>query len=72
MRIIWTSTNILLSLDENLKGVDECNALVLPATKTKKKDVEKRVPKKQPLTKKQKKHLQKVLEVKKKKAQVKT
>nr|XP_023692862.1 probable ATP-dependent RNA helicase DHX37 [Paramormyrops kingsleyae] len=55
--------------DENLKGVDECNALVLPATKTKKKDVEKHVPKKQPLTKKQKKHLQKVLEVKKKKAQ---
>ncbi|XP_048852390.1 probable ATP-dependent RNA helicase DHX37 isoform X2 [Brienomyrus brachyistius] len=56
--------------DEILKGVNECNALVLPATKTKKKkDVEKHVPKKQPLTKKQKKHLQKVLEVKKKKAQ---
>ncbi|MFT7805018.1 putative ATP-dependent RNA helicase DHX37 [Arapaima gigas] len=53
-----------------LKGVDESNALVLPASKAKKeKVVKKHVPKKQPLTKKQKKQLQKVLEVKQKKAQ---
>ncbi|KAJ8414086.1 hypothetical protein AAFF_G00066840 [Aldrovandia affinis] len=55
---------------DTLKGVDESNALVLPATKTKKKKgIEKRVPKKPPLTKKQKKHLQNVLEQKEKKAQ---
>uniref|UniRef100_A0A8C7GWP7 RNA helicase n=1 Tax=Oncorhynchus kisutch TaxID=8019 RepID=A0A8C7GWP7_ONCKI len=53
----------------NLKGVDESNALVLPATKPKKKrGIEKALTKKQPLTKKQRKHLQKVLEVKEKKA----
>lgn len=53
----------------NLKGVDESNALVLPATKAKKKrGIEKSLTKKQPLTKKQRKHLQKVLEVKEKKA----
>lgn len=55
----------------NLKGVDESNALVLPATRAKKtKGVEKPVPKKQPLTKKQRKQLQKVLELKEKKAHV--
>ncbi|KAG9354555.1 hypothetical protein JZ751_001267 [Albula glossodonta] len=54
---------------ETLKGVDESNALVLPSSKTKKKVIERQIPKKQPLTKKQKKHLQKVLELKEKKAQ---
>uniref|UniRef100_A0A8C8D259 RNA helicase n=1 Tax=Oncorhynchus tshawytscha TaxID=74940 RepID=A0A8C8D259_ONCTS len=50
-------------------GVDKSNALVLPATKPKKKrGIEKALTKKQPLTKKQRKHLQKVLEVKEKKA----
>ncbi|CAB1322107.1 unnamed protein product [Coregonus sp. 'balchen'] len=54
----------------NLKGLDESNALVLPSTKAKKKTrgIEKALTKKQPLTKKQRKHLQKVLEVKEKKA----
>uniref|UniRef100_A0A6Q2ZP66 RNA helicase n=1 Tax=Esox lucius TaxID=8010 RepID=A0A6Q2ZP66_ESOLU len=53
----------------NLKGLDESNALVLPATKTKKKkSIEKAVPNKRPLTKKQRKNLLKVLEVKEKKA----
>uniref|UniRef100_A0A6Q2YPQ7 RNA helicase n=1 Tax=Esox lucius TaxID=8010 RepID=A0A6Q2YPQ7_ESOLU len=50
-------------------GLDESNALVLPATKTKKKkSIEKAVPNKRPLTKKQRKNLLKVLEVKEKKA----
>ncbi|KAK3540558.1 hypothetical protein QTP70_034306 [Hemibagrus guttatus] len=51
-----------------LKGVDESNTLVLPGTRTKKKKVEQPVPKKKPLTKKQKKTLQKVLEQKEKKS----
>uniref|UniRef100_A0A672P3L7 RNA helicase n=1 Tax=Sinocyclocheilus grahami TaxID=75366 RepID=A0A672P3L7_SINGR len=51
-----------------LKGVDDCNALVLPATKTKKQKVEHPVAKKKALTKKQKKNLEKVLELKEKKA----
>ncbi|XP_016356454.1 putative ATP-dependent RNA helicase DHX37 [Sinocyclocheilus anshuiensis] len=51
-----------------LKGVDGCNALVLPATKTKKQKVEHPVAKKKALTKKQKKNLEKVLELKEKKA----
>ncbi|XP_060787759.1 probable ATP-dependent RNA helicase DHX37 isoform X2 [Neoarius graeffei] len=51
-----------------LKGVDESNTLVLPGTKAKKKKVEQPVLKKKPLTKKQRKNLQKVLEQKKKKA----
>ncbi|KAM6965386.1 putative ATP-dependent RNA helicase DHX37 [Aplochiton taeniatus] len=59
----------LKDVDACLKGVDESNALVLPATRAKKKKgIEKSVPKKKPLTKKQKKQLQKVLEVKDKKA----
>lgn len=53
-----------------LKGVDDCNALVLPATKTKKQKVEHPVPKKKALTKKQRKNLEKVLELKEKKAHV--
>lgn len=55
--------------EAKLKGVDESNALVLPATKAKKKkDLQKPVPKKLPLTKKQRKNLQKVLDLKEKKA----
>lgn len=53
-----------------LKGVDDANALVLPATKTKKQKVEHHVNKKKPLTKKQRKNLEKVLEQKEKKAHV--
>lgn len=54
-----------------LKGVDESNALVLPANKTKKKKASvTSVSTKRPLTKKQRKELQKVLERKEKKAQV--
>lgn len=54
-----------------LKGVDESNALVLPANKSKNKTASlTRTSKKKPLTKKQKKELQKVLERKEKKAQV--
>uniref|UniRef100_A0A8C9VCF6 RNA helicase n=1 Tax=Scleropages formosus TaxID=113540 RepID=A0A8C9VCF6_SCLFO len=66
------SSDVVVEVQDagTLKGVDESNALVLPATKaTKMKAVEKQVPKKQPLTKKQKKQLQKVLELKQKKAQ---
>ncbi|KAA0714412.1 putative ATP-dependent RNA helicase DHX37 [Triplophysa tibetana] len=51
-----------------LKGFDDANALVLPATKTKKQKVEHHVNKKKPLTKKQRKNLEKVLEQKEKKA----
>ena len=54
-----------------LKGVDESNALVLPANKAKKKKVSVTTfSTKKPLTKKQKKELEKVLERKEKKAQV--
>lgn len=52
------------------KGVDDCNALVLPATKTKKQKVEHPVAKKKALTQKQRKNLEKVLEQKEKKTQV--
>ncbi|XP_030624373.1 putative ATP-dependent RNA helicase DHX37 isoform X3 [Chanos chanos] len=64
-------SEVVIELNDGdvLKGVDESNALVLPSSKTKKEKVEKPVPKKQPLTKKQRKNLQKVLEVKEKKAQ---
>ncbi|XP_075889419.1 putative ATP-dependent RNA helicase DHX37 isoform X2 [Nelusetta ayraudi] len=56
--------------DGRLKGVDESNALVLPSSKAKtKKDSVKPVSTKKPLTKKQRKELQKVLERKEKKAQ---
>ncbi|XP_066499844.1 probable ATP-dependent RNA helicase DHX37 [Hoplias malabaricus] len=55
--------------DSALKGVDESNALVLPSTKSKKqKKVEHPVCKKKPLTKKQRKNLEKVLEHKDKKS----
>lgn len=53
-----------------LKGIDECNALVLSATKTKKQKVEHSVAKKRALTKKQRKNLEKVLEQKEKKTHV--
>lgn len=71
----WCLVNVcglLLSEGDSLKGVDESNALVLPATKPKKtkKIQERSGPKKLPLTKKQKKLLQKVLEQKEKKSQV--
>lgn len=57
--------------DGRLKGVDESNTLVLPSSKAKKKkDSVKPVSTKKPLTKKQRKELQKVLERKEKKAQV--
>ncbi|KAM4615931.1 putative ATP-dependent RNA helicase DHX37 [Polymixia lowei] len=65
-------TDVVVELEDGakLKGVDECNALVLPSKKDKKKKgIEKPLSKKQPLTKKQKKQLQKVLELKEKKAQ---
>lgn len=53
-----------------LKGVDKSNALILPSSKTKKKkDALTPISTKKPLTKKQRKELQKVLERKQKKAQ---
>ncbi|KFV76813.1 putative ATP-dependent RNA helicase DHX37, partial [Struthio camelus australis] len=59
-----------LSDEATLKGVDGSNALVLPAKKAKKKKVTSLVqPQKKPLSKKQKKNLQKVLEQKEKKKQ---
>ncbi|XP_051950841.1 probable ATP-dependent RNA helicase DHX37 [Xyrauchen texanus] len=51
-----------------LKGVDDCNVLVLPSAKIKKQKIEHPVPKKKALTKKQRKNLEKVLEQKEKKA----
>ncbi|XP_042276744.1 probable ATP-dependent RNA helicase DHX37 isoform X2 [Thunnus maccoyii] len=65
-------TEIVLELKDGarLKGVDESNALVLPANKAKKKKPSVTpVSTKKPLTKKQRKELQKVLERKEKKAQ---
>uniref|UniRef100_A0A7N9ANV4 RNA helicase n=1 Tax=Mastacembelus armatus TaxID=205130 RepID=A0A7N9ANV4_9TELE len=70
-----TATEIVVELQgkdftEYLKGVDGSNALVLPASKAKKKKVcVTPVPRKKPLTKKQRKELQKVLERKEKKVQ---
>ncbi|KAM3611065.1 uncharacterized protein V6R79_012970 [Siganus canaliculatus] len=59
-----------LTDEDKLKGVDESNALVLPAIKAKKKKILLAPSsKKRPLTKKQRKELQKVLERKEKKAQ---
>ncbi|MEQ2199974.1 ATP-dependent RNA helicase dhx37 [Xenoophorus captivus] len=57
-----------------MKGVDDSNVLVLPASKKKKKeeDFKQHVSSKKPLTKKRKKELQKVLERKEKKAQKET
>uniref|UniRef100_A0A3Q3ESN7 Activating signal cointegrator 1 complex subunit 3 n=1 Tax=Kryptolebias marmoratus TaxID=37003 RepID=A0A3Q3ESN7_KRYMA len=67
-------TDVVVELQDGaqLKGVDESNALVLPATKSKKtKDFSQSAvsTNKKPLTKKQRKELQKVLERKEKKAQ---
>ncbi|XP_070759651.1 probable ATP-dependent RNA helicase DHX37 [Enoplosus armatus] len=65
-------TEVVVELQDGgrLKGVDESNALVLPANKaTKKKLSVTPVSSKKPLTKKQRKELQKVLERKEKKAQ---
>ncbi|KAF1389379.1 hypothetical protein PFLUV_G00072830 [Perca fluviatilis] len=65
-------TNIVVELQDGarLKGVDQSNALVLPANKAKKKKASVTpVSSKKPLTKKQRKELQKVLERKEKKAQ---
>ncbi|XP_041793874.1 probable ATP-dependent RNA helicase DHX37 [Chelmon rostratus] len=65
-------TDIVVELQDGrrLKGVDESNALVLPANKEKKKKASvTHVSTKKPLTKKQRKELQKVLERKEKKAQ---
>ena len=65
---LWT----LFSSDvDRLKGVDESNALVLPANKAKKKKAwVTPVSTKKPLTKKQRKELQTVLERKEKKVRV--
>ncbi|KAK7934439.1 hypothetical protein WMY93_005335 [Mugilogobius chulae] len=65
-------TDIVLELQDGarLKGVDESNALVLPSNKDKKKkETSTQISSKRPLTKKQRKELQKVLERKEKKAQ---
>ncbi|XP_056275402.1 probable ATP-dependent RNA helicase DHX37 isoform X2 [Pseudoliparis swirei] len=65
-------TSVVVELQDGarLKGVDQSNALVLPAKKAnKKKAPVTHVSKKKPLTKKQRKELQKVLERKDKKAQ---
>lgn len=65
-------TEVVVELQDGdrLKGVDESNALVLPASKVKKKKSNvNTVTSKKPLTKKQRKELQKVLERKDKKAQ---
>ncbi|XP_063820666.1 probable ATP-dependent RNA helicase DHX37 isoform X2 [Pseudophryne corroboree] len=53
---------------EQLKGLDESNPLMLPAQKSKRKKIE-AVSTKKPLSRKQKKVLQKVLEQKEKKSQ---
>ncbi|XP_068166468.1 probable ATP-dependent RNA helicase DHX37 [Antennarius striatus] len=65
-------TDVVVELQDEgrLKGVDESNALVLPAKKARKsKPSVTPVSAKKPLTKKQRKELQKVLERKEKKAQ---
>uniref|UniRef100_A0A4W6BZ35 Activating signal cointegrator 1 complex subunit 3 n=1 Tax=Lates calcarifer TaxID=8187 RepID=A0A4W6BZ35_LATCA len=65
-------TEVVVELQDGarLKGVDESNALVLPANKAKKKKASATpVSTKKPLTKKQRRELQKVLERKEKKAQ---
>ncbi|XP_033474385.2 putative ATP-dependent RNA helicase DHX37 [Epinephelus lanceolatus] len=65
-----TEVVVELQDESRLKGVDQSNALVLPANKAKKKKVSATpVSTKKPLTKKQRKELQKVLERKEKKAQ---
>ncbi|CAG08573.1 unnamed protein product, partial [Tetraodon nigroviridis] len=65
-------TDVVVELQDGskLKGVDKSNALVLPANKSKKKTTSlSRVSTKKPLTKRQRRELQKVLERKEKKAQ---
>ncbi|XP_074495409.1 putative ATP-dependent RNA helicase DHX37 [Sebastes fasciatus] len=65
-------TNVVVELQDGarLKGVDQSNALVLPANKANKKKASVTpVSKRKPLTKKQRKELEKVLERKEKKAQ---
>uniref|UniRef100_A0A7N5ZXE3 RNA helicase n=1 Tax=Anabas testudineus TaxID=64144 RepID=A0A7N5ZXE3_ANATE len=65
-------TQVVVELKDGarLKGVDESNALVLPSNKAKKKKASVTpLSTKKPLTKKQRKELQKVLERKEKKAQ---
>ncbi|XP_076005652.1 putative ATP-dependent RNA helicase DHX37 [Genypterus blacodes] len=65
-------TDVLVELGDGgrLKGVDESNALVLPANKAKKKKAAVTpASNKKPLTKKQRRELQKVIERKEKKAQ---
>ncbi|KAF3695585.1 putative ATP-dependent RNA helicase DHX37 [Channa argus] len=65
-------TGVVVELKDGakLKGVDESNALVLPSSKAKKKkSLVTPAPTKKPLTKKQRKELQKILERKQKKAQ---
>ncbi|XP_054466573.1 probable ATP-dependent RNA helicase DHX37 [Anoplopoma fimbria] len=65
-------TNVVVELQDGarLKGVDQSNALVLPANRVNKKKASVTpVSTKKPLTKKQRKELQKVLERKEKKAQ---
>ncbi|XP_069476219.1 probable ATP-dependent RNA helicase DHX37 [Ambystoma mexicanum] len=62
-----TQVQIELKDDENLKGVDKSNALVLPSKKTTKKLKIHTASVKKPLSRKQKKVLQKVLEQKGKK-----
>lgn len=54
---------------EQIKGLDKSNALVLPSKKGKKKTIHENVSTKKPLSRKQKKALQKVLEQKEKKSQ---
>lgn len=72
LALACNSLRTLFSSDGGrLKGVDESNALVLPATKAKQKKTSVTPARtKRPLTKKQRKELQKVLERKEKKAQV--
>ncbi|XP_068099941.1 probable ATP-dependent RNA helicase DHX37 [Hyperolius riggenbachi] len=63
------NVQVEIEVSEQLKGLDESNALVLPSKKSKKKQNRERIPTKQPLSRKQKKALQKVLEQKQKKGQ---
>uniref|UniRef100_A0AAY4DWV1 RNA helicase n=1 Tax=Denticeps clupeoides TaxID=299321 RepID=A0AAY4DWV1_9TELE len=66
------SSDVVVELGDglSLKGLDESNALVLPATRARKekKSADRPAARKQALTKKERKKLEKVLEVKEKKA----
>ncbi|XP_030075313.1 putative ATP-dependent RNA helicase DHX37 [Microcaecilia unicolor] len=66
---IADQVQIELKDEEIPKGVDKSNALVLPAKKPQRRKIESTRPGKKPLSKKQKKVLQKVLEQKEKKIQ---